>query len=210
MKFNTVISLGGCCEVSFIYKHFKHVPMMAGPFDWIYIPEFQDIITLIKNNFENFDISHTVPPERYCTHYPSIVIPHYDDAKFKSVCSRRIPRFYSALQDEDNTILFIRKSCHESVPDTLDNIAQLEDTIRSIIHENISFKILVINRLSMGSGSMNIRKVSDVSLLLTMYEQTKCNWPRKNIPVWDKILSMFTFDNGSHKDAIEDKQPEHW
>jgi hypothetical protein len=117
-KYNHVISLGTCCETSFVIRNFFDTPYY--PFDWFAIDNIIDVINIIDNDFEDFLNLHYDNEKKlikiskyqiYSSHFASI-----DECKSK--LQRRVDRFKNVLLTGDK-LLFIVKMHYSQQPDNV-------------------------------------------------------------------------------------------
>ncbi len=107
MKKLVVVSLGGCCGVSFTIK--KYYPSHYTLFDWNYTPEIESVIQLIENNFplevdnkKSKVFGYTMYQEKLKNYLFWLSHTNLQDLQ------RRLTRLNDICKDKNNHIVFIR------------------------------------------------------------------------------------------------------
>ena len=144
-----VISLGACCEPTFVIKKF-FPDQLRGPFDWLNPQSIDSIRKVIENDFTGFlNLKDGIIKEKVFSSYDIKL--HHDISK--DAFTRRIARFREYLKNDN--ILFILKTHIQPyainttnkyilTQENIKNITPLCEAIRKYKGNN-NFCILVVN-----------------------------------------------------------------
>ena len=146
-SYDEVVSLGGCCEPTFLIRNFKLSKLKKSyPFDWVSINSIQEVARTINNDFEQYLEKYikkniiTNIYQLFTKHY-DIVIPHHSDEEFKKMFSEKIDNLRNLFKSEMN-VLFILK-CHKHNRCTPEEAINIITTIRSKAPK-LSFTLFIV------------------------------------------------------------------
>lgn len=186
-----MVSLGSCCCITYLQLAFNHIFQTNGhsPFDWISTPNFEKVITGLKEKFihlDNFEKKECLP---YYTQVMlfndiyDIILPHYNVEGY----FERFPKRYNRLIDNIKSteyVLFVRKNHKE-----IDILMSFEDAVRLykpiLGPKNI---LLVINEYNDTDDIYLDIKVKDNIIFMNTYGvEARCSNGSRHY--WNFIIS---------------------
>jgi len=197
MKYDEIICIGACCEVSFAIQNYN-LSLISYPFDWLLVHSLADVSKTISNNFKEFENIHIEKNPDYARNIYqldnlNIWLPHYN--KNLDSIIQKCENFRKILVS-NKKVLFIYKS-HIFRSPTFEEVELFIKTIKSL--SNIDFDFLIINECQIGSKPCNY---PDGVLIKNLFGNPSlefsepnakcifpCNWDSKiHNNVWNSIL----------------------
>ena len=205
--FDAVMSLGCCCEISFLQERMKVNNIVTGPFDWIHTNNFDDVLFLLLHRFrdflDGFDMrANPYMPKKwkgelqlYPIHYPNVFIPHYTSDEFIQKASRRIERLYKVLSSSQR-VLFIRKHDYGYMKDNHQNPLSMVDgekfcDVVSQINPDLDFFVLLINEYRDKNQKDHMSKSNRCILINTYTIPVECCFENGEL-YWTNIFDILS------------------
>lgn len=145
--FDRFISLGGCCELTFVKSIFK-LNGEHTPFDNLGSYVFDDMLMALERKFE-FETEHKISkysltPQLHLKG-TDIIIPHRtcSDEEEVAILKRRYIRMIEYLSTTNERVLFVRKN-HISLQVTTEQVQKLIEWIKSI-NPVLNYSLLIID-----------------------------------------------------------------
>jgi hypothetical protein len=135
---NKLILLGQTCNVTFATKKLK-INKESGIFEWVFSIDFDDIINLIENKFQDID-AEIRDKGNVKIKNTDIFTSHYKVEEYSEIIKRRSERFLEDIKS-GKEILFMRIEFMKFI--TLEQVERFNKAILDI-NPDCKFKFLII------------------------------------------------------------------
>jgi hypothetical protein len=135
---NKLILLGQTCNVTFATKKLK-INKESGIFEWVFSIDFDDIIYLLENKFQDIDVENKGGGNVKIKN-TDIFTSHYKLEEYREIVKRRSARFLEDIKSGQE-ILFMRIEFTKFI--TLEQVERFNKAILNI-NPDCKFKFLIV------------------------------------------------------------------
>lgn len=197
-EYDEFVVLGRCCEPGFVVSKLE-LSLVSYPFDWGLIGSFNDLCTIIKEDFKQFNKYEVKKLDEYDKssihlYNTSISFPHATEKQLKKTINKKINSFRQLLKTKKK-VLFIIKS-HANKNTTPNEINLLNEILKSISTTMI-FDILLVNEYETNDKNILMNYPNNCKVYnifgqikqgMSLYPCNEINHDPLILKKWEKII----------------------